>query len=85
MFYRFKRLLFRQRCIEYGGEDHVNSIKRLENYTYKLPHCSESWEQSWRDVEHPWIEKSPLYHLSKAIGRVSFSPVELTKEYLTNP
>ena len=26
-----------------------------------------------------------MYHISKAIGRVSFSPIELTKEYLTKP
>ena len=31
------------------------------------------------------IEKSPLFHLSKAIGRVTYSPIELTREYLTNP
>ena len=85
MFLRLKRFLFRQRCIEYGTENYEMQLKRLENYSYKLPHCSESWEQSWRDVNHPYIEKSPLFHLSKAIGRATFSPVELTKEYLTNP
>ena len=31
------------------------------------------------------IAKSPLHHLSKAIGRVSYSPIDITKEYLTNP
>ena len=50
-----------------------------------MPHLSESWDKNWRSFSHPLIEKSPLYHLSKAIGRVSISPIELTREYLTNP
>ena len=37
------------------------------------------------NLTHPMIEKSPLHHLSKAIGKAILSPVELTKEYLTNP
>lgn len=57
----------------------------MQNYSARLPHLSESWEQSWRDTEHPLIQKSPLYHLAKAIGRVTYSPSEMTKEYLTNP
>ena len=59
----------------------------MSNYSYKMPHLSENWEKSWRDVdvEHPQIVKSPLHHIAKAIGRVSISPIELTKEYMTNP
>ena len=36
-------------------------------------------------MEHPQIASSPLYHLSKAVGKVSLTPLELTREYLTNP
>ena len=85
MFIRLKRFLFKSRCVTTGGLSHEKQVQRLENYSYKLPHCTESWEKSWRDTPHPNIEKSPLFHLSKAIGRVEMSPVELTKEYLTNP
>ena len=31
------------------------------------------------------LTKSPLYYIAHAIGKVSMTPVELTKEYLTNP
>jgi hypothetical protein len=36
-------------------------------------------------MEHPQIASSPLYQLSKAVERVSLTPLELTREYLTNP
>ena len=85
MYIRLKRFLFRSRCLTQGTETEDKMIERMKNYSYRLPHMSESWEQSWRDTEHPQLQKSPLYHLSKAIGRVSYSPIELTKEYLTNP
>lgn len=85
MYIRLKRFLFKSRCVTYGNESLSKQLERMENYDYKLPHCSESWTESWRDVNSPWIQKSPLFHLSKAIGRTSISPVELTQEYLTNP
>lgn len=85
MFIRMKRFLLKTRCTERGTESHEKQIARMENYDYKLPHCSETWTSSWRDTKHPMIEKSPLFYLSKAIGRVNISPVELTQEYLTNP
>jgi len=87
MFIRLKRFLFKSRCLQYGREDHIKQVERLQNYDFKHPHCMEKWDKSWRDadVSHERIEQSPLYHLSKAIGRVSISPIELSKEYLTNP
>ena len=85
MFLRLKRFLFKSRCIQQGQESYDKQIDRLKNYTYKLPHCTESWEKSWRDQSNPAIKKSPLFYISKAIGRASMSPIELTKEYLTNP
>lgn len=36
-------------------------------------------------MPHPHLERSPLHIISKAIGRVSLSPIEMTKDYLTNP
>ena len=85
MFIRLKRFLFKTRCVTQGSESVEQQIKRLENYSYKFPHLSEKWDTNWRHFSHPLIEKSPLHHLSKAIGRVSISPIELTREYLTNP
>ena len=85
MFIRLKRFLFRSRCITNAGEAHEKQLARMENYAYKLPHLSEDWSKSWRDGAHPGIEKSPLYHLSKAMGRVTFNPIQLTQDYLTKP
>jgi hypothetical protein len=50
-----------------------------------LPHFTEDHNQNWRDVDHPELHWSPLYYVAKAIGKVSLTPVELTREYLTNP
>jgi hypothetical protein len=46
---------------------------------------TEKWDQSYRDSEHPDIQKSFLWYLSKAIGKVNIAPPELAKQYLTNP
>lgn len=78
MLIRMKRFLLKTRIVERGHESYEKQIERMNNYDYKLPHCSETWTSSWRDTHHPAIEKSPLFYLSKAIGRVSISPVELT-------
>jgi hypothetical protein len=49
----------------------------MKNIPYKLPHLVENWDQSWREIDHPDIKKSPLYYISKAIGRVNLAPAEL--------
>lgn len=35
-------------------------------------------------MDHPEIQQSPLYYIAKAIGRINYTPVELTKAYMTN-
>ena len=59
--------------------------KRVDNYSFTLPHLNEEWGQNWREVDHPELHYSPLYYVAKAIGKVSLTPVEMTREYLTNP
>ncbi len=85
MFVRLKKFIFKNRILTYARETSKNEIARLQNFPYRLPHGQEGPEQSWHDVAHPWIEKSPLHVIAKAIGRVNLTPVEITKEYLTNP
>ena len=48
-------------------------------------HLTEKWDTSHRDQSHPDLIRSPLYLLSKAIGRVSITQPELAKAYLTDP
>ena len=48
-------------------------------------HLTEKWDQNWRDQQHPYIHQSPIYHISKAVGRVSLTQPELAREYLTKP
>ena len=60
-------------------------VERCKNYPYRLLHGLEDNNTSWHDIEHHQIDKSPLSHIGKAIGRVAYSPVEMTREFLTNP
>ena len=53
MYIRLKRFLFRSRCLTQGTETEDKMIERMKNYSYRLPHMTESWEESWRDTEHP--------------------------------
>ena len=50
---------------------------------YKTPHLTEKWDESFRDMDHPNITRSPLYYISKAVGRVNLAPAELARAYLT--
>lgn len=46
---------------------------------------TEKWDESFRNTNHPDLIRTPLYYLSKAIGRVSLTEPELAKSYLTEP
>ena len=85
MLVKLKKFIFRSRFMKSQKEEDETQLKRLKNFTYKNMHLTEDWDKSWRDTEHPQIASSPLYHLSKAVGRASLTPLELTREYLTNP
>lgn len=80
-----KKFLFKQRILAYGTEQCELNQKQYESMHYMVPHLTEKWDQSYRDMEHPELVKSPLYLLSKAIGRISLTTPELTKAYMTDP
>ena len=50
-----------------------------------MPHFTEDWEENWREVTNPEMEFCPLHFVAHAIGKVSMTPIEMTREYLTNP
>lgn len=85
MYVRLKKFMFKNRVLTYAKESFDNELERCKNYPYRLLHGQENNDQSWHDIVNPLIEKSPLYQISKAIGRVSLSPVEITREFLTKP
>ena len=35
-------------------------------------------------MEHPELQQSPLHYISKVVGKISYTPVELAKAYMTN-
>ena len=71
--------------MDYDTRSYDRFKKRVENYSSVLPHLTEDWDQNWRDVDHPELHYSPLFYVAKAIGKVSMTPVEMTRQYLTNP
>ena len=85
MLVRMKKFLFKSRVQTQKLEAQQIQMQRLKNFPFRQPHLTEDWEQSWHDMSHPGIEKSPIHHLSKAVGRASLTPIELTREYMTNP
>jgi len=36
-------------------------------------------------MDHPNATRSPLFYISKAIGRINLAPAELAKSYTTQP
>lgn len=85
MYIRMKKFFFKQRILQYGEEKVQLDQHQTEALPYQSLHMKEKWDQSWRDGSHPELVKSPLYLLSKAIGRISITTPELTKAYMTDP
>ena len=85
MFVQFKKFLFKSRILSYGNEEIERSMKQIQALPFQQIHLTEKWDQSFREGQHPDLVHTPLYHLSKAIGRVSLTTPELAKAYLSNP
>lgn len=52
---------------------------------FKQLHLTEPFDKNHREVNHPEIEQSVMFHLSKAVGKACLAPVEMMKEYISNP
>jgi hypothetical protein len=83
MFLRFKRFLIEKRVMHSINDTLKRDMKRIDALPYKLPHLTEGFNKSFRDMQHPDLEHSFLHHLSAAVGKVSLTPSELAQHYFT--
>ena len=81
MLIRLKNSLIRERCMTTHTKDLNKLEEQIDALPYKMPHMTEKFDESWREMEHPDLHKHAIYHLAKAVGRVNLSPVELVKNY----
>ena len=61
--------------------------KILANLPHKEPLMKEQWDGNvtLREMEHPDIKQSFLWHLSSAVGKLTLAQAELAKNFLTDP
>jgi hypothetical protein len=85
MFIRLKKFLMNSRILTYSGVELERTMNQLATMPFKEIHITENWEETYLDKEHPELHRSVLYHISKAVGKVNIAPLEIAKEYLTNP
>jgi len=85
MFIRLKKFLLKSRLLVYLGEETDRLAARVQSLPFKQLHLTEKWDESHRDSEHPDIQQSVMWHLSKAVGKVALTPPEMVRSYLTDP
>ena len=86
MFIRLKKFLFQSRILTYQTQEFERLSSILENLPFKQMHLTEPWNgaKSYREMEHPELASSWLAQLGKAVGKKNFTPLELTKAYMTD-
>jgi len=86
MIINFKKFLYQSRVLTYQQDELDRQLLQLKNMPFKEPHLTEKWDgdRSFREMQHPDAKNSFLGYLSKAVGKASIAPQELTKAYLTN-
>lgn len=82
---KFKKFLFKSRILTVYQEEYERLQNQLASMPFKEIHLKENWDQSYRDMQHPLLEKSIMHHLSSVVKKQNFTPVEMTKAYLTTP
>lgn len=82
---KFKKFLFRSRILTVHNEEYERLNQQINSMPFKEIHLKENWDESYRDMEHPLLKKSVMHHLSSVVKKNNFTPVEMTKAYLTTP
>lgn len=85
MFLRLKKFMIKNRILQFHQAEIQKQAARINSLPFKMPHLTEGFDENWRELEHPDIQQSVMWHLSKVIGKQSLMPKNLLKTYLTDP
>jgi len=75
----------KSRILSYIGEETDKMTEQIANMPFKQIHLSEGFAQSHRDVEHPDIQQSVMWHLSKVVEKSSLAPEAMLKTFISDP
>jgi hypothetical protein len=85
MFIRLKKFLITSRLLTFYEEEQNRLTQQILNMPFKMPHLTEGFQENFREQEHPQIQQSVMWHLSKVVGKANLAPIEMIKSYLTDP